>query len=234
LLIAPGMIFGAPAVGLLIVGLAFAARWERPLLVGELAALAVLPPILLIAVSFVTSPLWVPRYVLFVIMPLALLAAVALRKLRWRSVAALLLVAAMGFEVQQTIREPAAHGGMDFRKAARIVRAQVQPGDGIVYGRTGTWSLRDGIDYEMQHDPVKPDDVLLRTTAAEAGGLDGIECPELTCFTSDRVWYVGARQAGDPLSNQGDVLKAKFAKEYKRTGYWLLPLGAIALYQRKG
>ncbi|WP_305785239.1 glycosyltransferase family 39 protein [Symbioplanes lichenis] len=232
-LIAPGMIFGAPAAGLLVIGLALAARWERPALPGELGALAAIPPILLIAVSFVTSPLWVPRYVLFVIAPLALLAAVALRGLRWRTVAALILIAAMGFEMQQTFRGPASHGGMDFRKAAAIVQSRLQPGDGVVYGRIGTWSLRAGLDYELRDSAVKPDDLLLREPAAEAGGLDGVECPGLTCFTTDRVWYVGARQAGDPMSNAGDELRAKFKAEYKRTGYWLLPLGTIALYERK-
>lgn len=231
-LIAPGVIFGAPAAGLLVVGLAFAARWERPLLLGELAALAVVPPVLLIAVSFVTSPLWVPRYVLFVIVPLALLAAVALRGLRGRTVAALVLVVAVGFEAHQVVRGPAAHGGMDFRRAAAIVRDGQQPGDGVVYGRIGTWSLRAGLDYELRHGP-KPADLLLRRTAAEAGALDAVECPELTCFDTPRVWYVGARRAGDPMADAGDVLRGKFGAEYRRTGYWLLPLGTIALYQRR-
>jgi mannosyltransferase len=231
-LIAPGVIFGAPTAGLLIVGLAFAARWSRPVLVAELAALAVLPPALLIAVSFVTSPLWVPRYVLVVVVPLALLAAVALRGLRWRTILALALIVAVGFETQRAFRAPASHGGMDFRKAAAIVSARQQPGDGVVYGRVGTWSLRAGLDYELRNGSA-PADLLLRRSAAEVGGLDGLECPELTCFDTERVWYVGARRAGDPMADAGDVLRAKFGAEYRRTGYWLLPLGTIALYQRR-
>ncbi|MET0492122.1 MAG: glycosyltransferase family 39 protein [Actinoplanes sp.] len=281
-LIAPGIIFGAPVAGLLIIGLALAARakqartdqpsgeraraeqpagerasteqpageqaraeqpageqaraerpsGERPALLGELAALAVLPPVLLITVSFVTSPLWVPRYVLFVIMPLALLAAVALRGLPWRAVFALVLIVAVGFEMQQTVRGPSSHGGMDFRKAAAIVAAGQRAGDGVVYGRIGTWSLRAGLDYELR-DKAKPADLLLRRPAAEVGGLDGAECPELTCFDTTRVWYVGARRAGDPMADAGEVLRAKFAAEYRRTGYWLLPLGTIALYERR-
>ena len=231
-LIAPGVIFGAPTAGLLIVGLAFAARWSQPSVVGEMAALAVLPPVLLIAVSFVTSPLWVPRYMLVVVVPLALLAAVALRGLRLRTVVALALIVAVGFEAQQAFRGPASHGGMDFRRAAAIVRAGEQPGDGVVYGRIGTWSLRAGLDYELRNGTA-PDDLLLRRSAAEVGGLDGAECPELTCFDAERVWYVGARRAGDPMADAGDVLRAKFGAEYRRTGYWLLPLGTIALYQRR-
>jgi mannosyltransferase len=246
-LIAPGIIFGAPVVGLMIIGLAFAARGEparaeqvpeepaggeRPALLGELAALAVLPPVLLIAVSFVTSPLWVPRYVLVVIVPLALLAAVALRGLPWRTVLALALIVAVGFETQQAVRGPASHGGMDFRRAAAIVAAGQREGDGVVYGRIGTWSLRAGLDYELR-DRAAPADLLLRRPAAEVGGLDGAECPELTCFDTARVWYVGARRAGDPMADAGEVLRAKFAAQYRRTGYWLLPLGTIALYERR-
>lgn len=236
-LIAPGVVFGAPVAGLMIIGLAFAARaerarGERPALLGELAVLAVLPPVLLIAVSFVTSPLWVPRYVLVAIVPPALLAALALRGLPWRTVCALALIVAVGFEAQQAIRGPSSHGGMDFRRAAAIVAAGQRDGDGVVYGRIGTWSLRAGLDYELR-DRARPADLLLRRPAAEVGGLDGAECPELTCFDTARVWYVGARRAGDPMADAGDVLRAKFTAEYRRTGYWLLPLGTIALYERR-
>ncbi|BCJ54355.1 hypothetical protein Asp14428_58300 [Actinoplanes sp. NBRC 14428] len=231
-LIAPGVIFGAPMAGLLIVGLALAARHPRRAVLAELAALATLPPVLLIAVSFVTSPLWVPRYVLVVIVPLALLAAVALHGLPGRTVAALVLIVATAFEAHQAVRGPAARGGMDFRKAAAIVSAGQRPGDGVVYGRVGTWSLRAGLEYELRHR-ARPTDVLLRRSAAEAGTLGATECPELTCFTTARVWYVGARRAGDPMADAGDTLRAKFAAEYRRTGYWLLPLGTIALYERR-
>ncbi|GAA2547213.1 hypothetical protein GCM10010435_15580 [Winogradskya consettensis] len=232
-LIAPGVIFGERVVGLLVIGLALAARWERPKLLGELTALAVLPPVVLITVSFFTSSLWVPRYVLYVIAPLALLAAVALRGLPWRSLTAVLLIAAVGFEFQQSVRDDRSHGGMDFRVAAGIVEKHQQPGDAIVYGRISTWSVRSGFDYEMRDEKIKPKDVMLRRTAAEVGQLDAVECPDVTCFDNQRVWYVGARQGGDALSNLGPQLKAKFTTEYERTGYWVIPLGTIALFERR-
>ncbi|MFI5931648.1 glycosyltransferase family 39 protein [Actinoplanes sp. NPDC051494] len=232
-LIAPGVIFGAPMAGLLIVGLAFAARWpERPRVLGELAALAAVPPILLIAVSFVTSPLWVPRYVLFVIVPLALLAAVALRGLVVRTVLVLALVVAVGFEAHQQVRDTAAHGGMDLRLAAAVVEQRQLPGDGIVYGRIGTWSLRSGFDYEMRGGP-KPKDVLLRKSAAAAGGLDGVECRTLSCFDTQRIWYVGARRNSDALADQGITIRAKLKAQYVQTGIWIFPLGMVGLYERR-
>jgi mannosyltransferase len=234
-LVAPGVIFGAPAAGLFIAGLAFAARRPSsrpPWPVIELAVLAILPPALLIGVSFLTSPLWVPRYVLVVIVPAALLAAVTLRgSAVWRPVAVLVVLAALSVEAHQAVRAPAAHGGMDFRRAAAIVRAGQQPGDGVVYGQVGTWSLRAGLDYELRGQG-HPQDLLLRRSAAEVGGLDGVECPNRTCFDTPRVWYVGARRAGDPMDDAGAPLRGKPETEYRRTGYWLLPLGTIALYER--
>jgi hypothetical protein len=58
---APGAIFGSAAAGLLLIGLAPAGRWPDRRITRELALLAALPPVVLIAVSFVTSSLWVPR-----------------------------------------------------------------------------------------------------------------------------------------------------------------------------
>jgi mannosyltransferase len=121
---------------------------------------------------------------------------------------------------------------MDFRRAAAIVQARQQPGDGVVYGQVGTWSLRAGLDYELRGRP-HPQDLLLRRSAAEAGGLDGVECPARTCFDTRRVWYVGARRAGDPMKDAGTQLRGKLESEYRRTGFWLLPLGTIALYERR-
>jgi mannosyltransferase len=241
--VAPGAIFAAPTAGLFITGLAFTARGRcpdrrtvRP--VTELAVLAVLPPALLITVSFLTAPLWVPRYVMWVTVPVALLAAVALGTPRrpgpgaWRTVAALAVIALLSLEAHRAVRGPAAHGGMDFRRAAAIIEAGQRTGDAVVYGRVGTWSLRAGLAYELRNTS-SPSDVLLRRPAGEAGGLDGVECPTTTCFDTRRVWYVGARRDGDPMADAGVDLRAKLSAEYRRTGLWLLPLGTIALYERR-
>jgi mannosyltransferase len=245
-LVAPGAIFAAPIAGLFIAGLAFTARDRRPdrptvRPLTELAVLAVLPPALLIAVSFLTAPLWVPRYVMAVIAPVAVLAAVALsapqrsdraRRVPWRTVAALAMIALLSLEAHRTVRGPAAHGGMDFRRAAAIIETGQQRGDGVVYGRVGTWSLRAGLDYELRHTS-SPSDVLLRRSAGEAGGLDGVECPSVTCFDTRRVWYVAARRGGDPMADAGIPLRAKLTDEYRRIGLWVLPLGTVALYERR-
>ncbi|ASW55269.1 glycosyltransferase family 39 protein [Plantactinospora sp. KBS50] len=126
---APGAIFLAPVVGLPLVGLALAARWPRPRPVRDLAALAVLPPALLLAASAPGASMWVPRYVIGVLAPVCLLAAVALRGPVARTVPvalrgsgartvpvlrialALLLVVAAAVPTQRAVRGPAARAG---------------------------------------------------------------------------------------------------------------------------
>ncbi|GGN55084.1 hypothetical protein GCM10010112_05490 [Actinoplanes lobatus] len=102
---APEAFFGAAAAGLLVTGLALAARWPDRALLRELAVLAVLPPVALLAASFLTGPLWQPRYVLFALPAVVLLAAAALRGLRLRAVVTVVLVAALGLPQQQALRQ---------------------------------------------------------------------------------------------------------------------------------
>ena len=106
---APELLFGSAAAGLLIAGLALAARWPDRALVRELAVLAVLPPLLLLGASSVTGPLWAPRHVLLVLPPIALLAAVSLRGLRFRAAVALALTALLALPQHQGIRQPDGH-----------------------------------------------------------------------------------------------------------------------------
>lgn len=234
-LLAPGAVFAAPMAGLLIIGLGLAARWApRPPLLGELAALAAVPPALLLGVSFVTSPVWTPRYVLFVTMPLALLAAVALRGRPGRTVAALALILAVGLPDHLEVRGTAAHGGMDFRAAAAVVRANQQPGDAVVFGRVGSWSLRAGFDYEFRNDTARPADVLLQVSAADNAQLGGVECANVDCYDNARVWYFSSRdeKQADPMHNALVMLRRKLERDYRQADIWLVPDGVVALYVR--
>ncbi|MEV0898744.1 glycosyltransferase family 39 protein [Actinoplanes sp. NPDC049802] len=106
---APEAFFGAAAAGLLVAGLALAARWPDPALLRELAVLGVLPPVALLAASFLTGPLWAPRHVLFALPAVLLLAAAAMHGLRLRAVVALVLVAVLGLPQQQALRQPGSH-----------------------------------------------------------------------------------------------------------------------------
>ncbi|GLY03495.1 MULTISPECIES: glycosyltransferase family 39 protein [Actinoplanes] len=82
--------------GLIVIGLAFAARWPDRALIRELAALALVPPLALIIASFLlATPVWHPRHVLLALVPLTLCAAAALRGLRLRALLVLAVVAAL-------------------------------------------------------------------------------------------------------------------------------------------
>ncbi|MEU4424141.1 glycosyltransferase family 39 protein [Actinoplanes sp. NPDC024001] len=99
----------AGAAGLLVLGCAFAARWPDRALIRELAVLAAVPLVTLTAVTFLTGVTGAPRHLLFVLPPIALCAAVALRGLRLRAVLVLALVVLLGVPQQRAIRQPDGH-----------------------------------------------------------------------------------------------------------------------------
>lgn len=230
---APGAIFGSAAAGLLLIGLALAVRWPDRQVTRELTVLAALPPIVLIAVSFVTSSLWVPRYVLFVVPMIGLLAAAALRGLRLRALLALVLLAAIAVPAQRQVRGPVSHMGADFRAVARTIEREQRPGDVIVYGTSGTWSLRAGIDYQLRGRP-QPRDVLLTTPAAEVGQLGAVQCADqAACLgQSARVWFFRQGQTGQPLSNAGPLMQP-LARDYRQVQIWRATKATLVLFERR-
>ncbi|GAA3340626.1 hypothetical protein GCM10020358_28930 [Amorphoplanes nipponensis] len=238
-LAAPGDIFGAAAVGLLLIGLALVARHRDARLLRELAVLAVAPPAVLLGVSFLTSPVWVPRYALIVVPAVCLGAAVSLRAVPWRAIAALVLLAAVGAPAQQSLRGATSHMGPDFRTVGRLLERHQQPGDVIVYGTSGTWSLRAGVDYQLR-GRAKPRDVLLRTPAAEVGELDAVQCADpVACLgPARRVWLFRwqppGRQltAAAPLAATGP-LGPVLTSRYAVAGEWHATKADLILFERR-
>lgn len=236
---APGDVFGAAAVGLLLVGLALVARTDDNRLPRELAVLAVAPPAVLMSVSFVTSSLWVPRYVLVVVSAVCLGAALSLRVVPLRALAALFLLIGVGLPAHRQIRGQTSHMGPDFRTVSSYIARNQQPGDVILYGATGTWSLRAGIDYQLRGRP-KPRDVLLRTPAAEVGELDAVECADkVACLgTAQRVWLFrwqrGGPQltAGPPLADAGGLGRVLTGR-YRVVHVWHATKADLMLFERR-
>jgi mannosyltransferase len=234
---APGDIFGSAAVGLLIIGLAVAARASERRVLRELTVLAVMPPAILIAVSFVTSSLWVPRYVLVVIPVLCLCSAAALSTMPLRAAAALVLLIGVGVPAQHSVRGPVSHMGPDFRKIAADITRHQQPGDVIVYGTAGTWSLRAGVDYQLR-DKTKPRDVLLVKPAAEVGELDAVQCTdEVACLAgAPRVWLFRYKPAGSSFSATGPLTEAGqlatvLTGDYHRVQTWQPTKANLILFE---
>jgi mannosyltransferase len=236
---APGDIFGAATVGLLLIGLALTARRsdERPL--REFAVLAVTPPAVLMGISFLTSSIWVPRYVLVVVPAICWCAAVSLRTVPRRAVAAVLLLFVVGWPAQQKLRGQTSHAGPDFRTVGRLIGADQQPGDVIVYGTAGTWSLRAGVDYELR-GRAKPRDVLLRKPAAEVGELDAEQCADQVACLGDarRVWLFRWQPPGKrltataPLTDTGPVGPV-LTSRYRVVGDWRATKADLLLFERR-
>jgi mannosyltransferase len=236
---APGDIFGAAAVGLLLVGLALMARDRDNRLPREFAVLVVAPPAVLMAVSFVSSSLWVPRYVLVVVPVVCLGAAVSLRAVPLRAVAALLLLIGVGLPAQQEVRSQTSHMGPDFRTVSSSIERNQQPGDVIVYGAAGTWSLRAGIDYQLR-GRTKPRDVLLRTPAAEVGELDAVQCADkVACLgTPPRIWFFRWQPAGSELTAEAplagaDTLGPVLTSQYRVVRVWHATKAHLILFERR-
>jgi mannosyltransferase len=230
---APGDVFLSAAAGLLIIGLAITARWpDRPLLVG-LWVTALTPPAALLAVSLVTAPLWVPRYVLFVLAPLAMLAAVALRGMPLRAAATLGLLIAVAIPAHLTARGPNSHHGPNFRAIAGVIAARQQPGDGIVYARAGNWSLRAGVGYYLR-GTTAPRDLLLWRPAAQVGRLGATECPDTAgCLgTTTRVWVVRMGQTDTPAAGVGPAA-TPLRERYRQIGTWKVSKGTVGLFERR-
>jgi len=229
---APADLFGAAAVAWLIIGLAMLARWTDRWLLAELAVTALVSPAALIGVSFLTSPIWVPRYVLFVLAPIALLAATAVARAPVRAVVVLGLVVVMAWPAQVRLRGPATHHGPSFRQIAAIISRDLRPGDGIVYGGPSTWSLRAGVDYYLAGKPA-PRDLLLVRPAAEVGQLGAEQCADVAACVGDtgRIWLIRLFQQEDPLDQAGPIAPI-LRSDYHSVRVWRITKGTVALYER--
>ncbi|MEU8251688.1 glycosyltransferase family 39 protein [Nonomuraea sp. NPDC048916] len=209
----PKMAAGAAEVGvpLFAVALAGAALLRDRPWAGALLGWLVLPPLLLLAVSHLVTPVYVDRY-LFVAAPaLALLAAIAVASVPRASVASccVLLVGAGAAGLAQQVESRAFNGRFeDFPGAVRRVDARA--GDAIVFGQS---PVRAGFDYYAPSG--MPDDVLRLGREPDARGFAFPERRDIGEALADRrrVWIVwrGTRQAGLKLPRVKAVQEAGFA-----------------------
>ncbi|MFG6197545.1 glycosyltransferase family 39 protein [Nonomuraea sp. JJY05] len=195
----------------------------------------VLPPVLLLAVSQLVTPVYVDRY-LFVTAPaLALLAGLAVAALpRFQVVAAVVVVllgCALSVQEHVTVREE--NGRFEnIPWALRVIKAE--PDDAIVYGQS---QLRTGFEYYA--DSLMPVDVL---KTGEAPSPDGFGYPERSDAAAaldgrDRVWVVwrGSKQSGldgDAVPRVAEVVKAGFKLSLAKHSAELPGL-TVALFVRR-
>ncbi|GIE74180.1 hypothetical protein Aph02nite_01300 [Actinoplanes philippinensis] len=234
----PGEITGSREVAWLLIGLAVLAVWRPARRLLPVAVYAVAPLAVVAVVSALISPMWVARYLLVVLTPLALLAAVALlagERSRATIVRAVVVVLLLGFAAvpgERAVRRPTAKNGADYRTIAKIIGADVRPGDIIVYP-DGNRAIRAGTAYYLRRRPAAPADVLVEVPSARTGWLIAHEyadpVPKVT--GAPRIWLVIADRRPDPLTARAD-LAPLITSGYHRAGFWQPKSATVALYEK--
>ncbi|WP_157752127.1 glycosyltransferase family 39 protein [Actinoplanes derwentensis] len=238
----PGEIAGSREVVWFLIGMAVLVSWRPLRRLAPVALFAIGPLAVLAVVSVLFSPMWVARYLLVVLAPLAMLAAVALTGGRdgWprftvlRVVTALLLLGAIAIPGQRAVRAATAKTGPDYRSAAAVVLDRAAPGDVIVYPARNR-STRAGMDYYLRdRGPagVAPADPLVRVPSAETGWLIATEHTAAAAHVTGaaRIWIVVGDVRPDPLTARPD-LRPLLTADYRRSGLWHEKRATVGLYE---
>ncbi|MFI5913754.1 glycosyltransferase family 39 protein [Dactylosporangium sp. NPDC051541] len=227
----PGDITFSPPVGYLLVGLAVAAYAALPARrYAELFALVAVPIVVVIGVSLV-APVWVPRYGIFLLAPLAVLAAatitaehvqaVAVPRLA-RIVAIVVALAFLSLPMQQSVRQT--NNSPDTRGMASAIHANAAAGDVIVY-TDYAWSMRPTLTHYLGqlewNRTAQPPDRLMKQTAAANGTLEATEFNDIQGRLTKvpRIWLIGPAAGSfgapnDPLTAPGWKIKY-ISQQYK-------------------
>ncbi|MBM0279141.1 NAD-binding protein [Micromonospora sp. STR1s_6] len=223
----PGGVAQSSVVGGLLVGVAVlgAARLGRRAL---LPVSAVLLPVLLLFAAGAVVPLWVARYLVFVVPFACLLAGAALAAVPAPAALVVVVLAGLlGLPDQAALRrthEWPRSAPVDYAGAARVIADGQHPGDAVVYSPRHSWLFLDlGIEYHLD-DP--PRDVLVTEDEVRRGDLWAAECPQpAQCLAgTTRVWLVVSGRRAEPLAAvpgaKGDALRAGFtvAQVWQRPG----------------
>ncbi|WP_091552326.1 glycosyltransferase family 39 protein [Micromonospora pattaloongensis] len=233
----PGGLLGAPAVGGAVLALA-ALGWALQGRRAHLLALSALVPAALLFVAGLALRIFVPRYLIFTVPLICLLAAAALATVRLRAALAVVLtVGLLGTPAQAGLRrthEWPRSAPREYRSAAEIIGAQQRPGDGIVYGSRRDWAFLDiAVAYHLRGD--RPRDVLLARSATERGSLWATECTQpAQCLAGvDRVWVLTVGQPGDPLQPMPPRKAAALREEFAVRQVWRVRGLTVALLGRR-
>nr|WP_307868640.1 glycosyltransferase family 39 protein [Micromonospora sp. C95] len=231
--VAQSSVVGGVLLGLAALGAARAGRR------GLLPVSCVLAPVLLLFLAGLVVPLWVPRYLVFVVPFGCLLAGAALASARLpAALAVVALTGLLGLPDQAALRrthEWPRSATVDYRTVAEIVGSDRQPGDAVVYSPRDSWLFLDlGLRYHL--GGRTPQDALLVEGQERRGDLWAAECdrPAECLAEVDRVWLVLAGRRSDPLAavpgTKGDALRDHFAV----ARVWPRPGITLALLTRRG
>ncbi|SNT14791.1 mannosyltransferase [Asanoa hainanensis] len=236
----PGSVLQAQAVGgalVVLAGLGWAVtggRWPTVL------ALSVALPALLLFTAAQLAPFWVPRYLLFTVSLLCVLAAGALRRIAPAYALALVVViAALGAPAQLGLRrthEWPRSAPVDYPAAVAVIRANAEPGDGIIYEPRAGWRMLD-VAVARGMGGSAPRDVLVARTAVERGELRATECADpAACLAqagADRLWLLSDGKERDPLAAVPGERGAALRAAYTTRQVWPEPGLTVALLTRR-
>jgi mannosyltransferase len=220
---------------------------------GYLTAAAVVPLAAVWAVSLGTFSYFFPRYVLFTLIAVAILAGMAAARLgRVPVIAAVVLIAALGAFDQAAIREPAAHNwadypsnslvNFDYQGAARIVGTNARPGDGIAYSDLAITRYMDtdlGVSYYiggyLRPGVPAPRELFIARTAAQVNARYPVPCadPARCVGTESRVWLVGAYATRSPFTMIPPAEAAVLEQDYSIRRMWVRNGMTVVLLVRR-
>ncbi len=197
LLALPQELFASALCAGALAALALAARSERRSALVLCGAWALLPPVLVWALSHGEVSYFRGVYVLFTLPAWALLAGSGLDAVRrsWKAVAAgAVVLALLTLPDHRQVRERFAHNEpvpLDYAAAAEIVERGHRPGDAVVYDRHDTWKLDGGVTYYLPRE-LRLRDVFLTRTPAGIDDLYAVQCaePERCLKDEPRIWLL--------------------------------------------
>ncbi|GIJ43377.1 hypothetical protein Val02_02630 [Virgisporangium aliadipatigenens] len=228
-LAAPAAVFLSGEIALLLIGLAVTAfRFDRrsALMFGWVAA----GPVTLVLISRYVTTLYEPRYVLWVIPGLVILAAAAVRgmtrkQLRLVAVHAVAIAVLLGLIAQgphHHVRDSVTRQNFSYDALVKPIIDGYRPGDGIAYVEyEWTFMMKPGIAYSLP-DHVRPKEVFVTRTAEDAGWWGPTECATVERCETDapRIWLVRLGTDDDPLVAVSDLPEAVLRAQYTITQVW--------------
>ena len=233
----PDRLFGATILAGAVVALALTALSLRPPV--QVLTLWALVPAAGLAGAELIMPLWVPRYLLFVLPAWVLLASLAVRRLTvLRGLVAVLSLGALAIPAQTAIRTVHGHDYAS-RDVSLIIKANRRDGDTVLFGPFADGDQRTSRDAFMRYlsRDQRPLDKLMVRAPRTRGALGAQECPDVdvpSCFgTPTRVWVIRTGSHSDILRNIGAAKEQFLRTTFVQSEVWPLKSFTVALYTRK-
>ncbi|MCA5923089.1 glycosyltransferase family 39 protein [Curtobacterium oceanosedimentum] len=181
------------------------------------------PTLALVAATVTLGPLFTPRYLTIVVPAVAGLVGSSIAALRgsWRPVVATALIALSVPSFLTARGETAKPGGQPLRAVATFVQEHARSGDAVVFGTTGTVSLRPRIALAAYPAAFAGlDDVAFRSSWTGTGTYSDRLLPRAATARAelrhDRVWVLVGNDGTRPGATGAQLLGAGYERVVER------------------